>query len=163
MYFHLDLIAFGQVFLAFFLGGLIGYEREYHFSPAGVRTYAAVCVGSCLFGIASVHPYGFTFYQANFDPTRIAAQVASGVGFLGAGVIFKEGLNTVGLTTAATIWAVSAIGIAISFGMYFLACLTTLVLIIILALPVIPGLSALSVKRRRQKAGKKGQESEGGV
>lgn len=135
---------------SFFLGGLIGYEREYHDSPAGVRTYAAVCLGACLFGIASLNPHGFSSYHSVFDPTRIAAQVASGVGFLGAGVIFREGLSTIGLTTAATIWATAAIGIVTAFSMYSIALLTTIFLIVILALPTIPGLSAISIKRRKR-------------
>lgn len=150
MYLEHDLIVFGQVLFSFLLGGIIGYEREYHNSPAGVRTYAAVCMGSCLFGIASVHPFGIGVHNG-FDPTRIAAQVASGIGFLGAGVIFKEGLNTVGLTTAATFWVTAAIGLVIAFGMYELATVTTLFLVILLAMPTIPGLSKISVRRRRLK------------
>lgn len=157
MFLKPELIVFGQVFFAFLLGGIIGYEREYHNSPAGVRTYAAVCLGSCLFGIASAHPYG-VMIQSGFEPTRIAAQVASGIGFLCAGVIFKEGMNTVGLTTAATLWVTSAIGIVIAFGMYELAVLSTLFLVVLLALPTIPGLSAISVRRRRLKRQRKEME-----
>lgn len=155
MFLNFDLVAFGQVCFSFFLGGIIGYEREYHNSPAGVRTYAAVCLGSCLFGIASIHPQGFNVFQGTFDPTRIAAQVASGIGFLCAGVIFKEGMNTVGLTTAATLWTTAAIGITISFGMYAIALITTVFLVILLAAPTIPGLSAISVRRRRLAKQKK--------
>lgn len=146
---HYDFTMVGQVLLAFFLGGVIGFEREYHASPAGLRTYAAVCMGACLFGIASTHPQDYIMANSIYDPTRIAAQVASGVGFLGAGVIFKEGLNTVGLTTAATIWACAAIGIATAFDLYFIAILTTVLMVVLLTLPNIPGLNALTIKKRR--------------
>ncbi len=158
MFLDFDVIAMGKVCFSFLLGGVIGYEREYHNSPAGVRTYAAVCLGSCLFGIASVHPGGFNYFQSSFDPTRIAAQVASGIGFLCAGVIFKEGLNTIGLTTAASLWATSAIGIVIAFGMYSIAMLTTFFMLILLASPTIPGLSAISVRRRRLNKQKREDE-----
>lgn len=141
----------GHVVLAFLLGGIIGYEREYHKSPAGVRTYAAVCLGSCVFGIASLHPMGFSHHDSMFDPTRIAAQVASGIGFLCAGVIFKEGLNTVGLTTAASLWATAAIGIVVAFGLYAIAILTTFFMLLLLAMPNIPVLNFVSVKRKRQQ------------
>jgi putative Mg2+ transporter-C (MgtC) family protein len=90
MFNSFDLISMGQVLLAFILGGAIGYEREYHDSPAGVRTYAAVCMGSCLFGIASIHPQGFSVYHSMYDPTRIAAQVASGVGHGNRTAFFEQ-------------------------------------------------------------------------
>jgi putative Mg2+ transporter-C (MgtC) family protein len=160
MFQNFDFISIMQVCLAFLLGGIIGYEREYHDSPAGVRTYAAVCMGACLFGVASTHPHGFNIYYSSYDPTRIAAQVASGVGFLGAGVIFKEGLNTVGLTTAATIWASAAIGIVTAFEMYTIAILTTALMVILLAMPSIPGLKAINVKKRpRRTLAKKKDET----
>ena len=139
-----QLIMLGQVFLSLLLGALIGLEREYHAHPAGVRTYAAVCIGACVFGLVSTHAQGASFYTSVVDPTRIAAQVASGIGFLGAGVIFRDGFNTSGLTTAATIWASAAIGLAISFEMYFISVVTTLLIIALLFLSHIPGWSQLT-------------------
>lgn len=135
---EMDLILFGKILLSFFLGVLVGLEREIHHSPAGVRTYAAVCLGSCVFGLISTHAEGAAYYQSVVDPTRIAAQVVSGIGFLCAGVIFREGTRTNGLTTAATIWTVSAIGLAVSFGMNITAVLSTILIILLLLLNYVP-------------------------
>jgi putative Mg2+ transporter-C (MgtC) family protein len=129
-----SLLLFAQVLLAFFLGFLVGMEREYHSSPAGIRTYAAVCMGSCVFALVSTHAQGAAYYKSIVDPTRIAAQIVSGVGFLGAGVIFKDGPKMNGLTTAATIWAVAAIGLAVAFEMYLVAILSTILILILLSL-----------------------------
>lgn len=134
----MNLEVLGQVLLSFILGGIIGFEREMRRSPAGVRTYAAVCMGACIFGLASFHPRILDYYHSIVNPTRIAAQVASGIGFIGAGVIFKEGLNTVGLTTAATLWATAALGVVIAFGLYFVAVLTTVLILAMLMLPRLP-------------------------
>ena len=123
-----------QVLLAFFLGFLIGLEREYHHSPAGLRTYAAVCLGACVFGLISTHAQGDAFYKSVADPTRIAAQIVSGIGFLGAGVIFKDNSRTRGLTTAATIWATAAVGLGVAFKMYAVSALTTFLIIFLLML-----------------------------
>jgi putative Mg2+ transporter-C (MgtC) family protein len=87
-----------RVLLAVFLGGLIGWERERHGISAGIRTYGGIALGACVFGIVSLNISGA-------DPSRIAAQVATGVGFLGAGVIFRQDRYVSGLTTAATLWA----------------------------------------------------------
>jgi len=144
-----DYVMLGQVLLAFVLGGLIGFERELRESPAGIRTYAAVCMGACVFGLASTHPVVLTYFPAEIDTTRIAAQVASGIGFIGAGVIFKEGVNTVGLTTAASLWATAALGVVISFGMYFVGLLTVVLMILLLFLPRISGYKKV-IKRRRK-------------
>ena len=149
MGFNFDFVSIAQVFFAFVLGAIIGFEREWNHSPAGIRTYAAVCLGACVFSIASTHPHGYNVAHGEFDPTRIAAQVASGIGFLGAGVIFKEGLNTVGLTTAATLWATAAVGVVIAFHMYAVAALTTFFILLLLMLPTIPGLKLLTMKKRK--------------
>lgn len=129
-----DLFLLGKILYAFFLGLVIGFEREIHRSPAGLRTYAAVCLGSCIFGLISTHSEGAAYYQSVVDPTRIAAQVVSGIGFLCAGVIFREGRKTSGLTTAATIWTASAIGLAVSFQMYMTATVSTLLIVLLLSL-----------------------------
>lgn len=93
----------------------VGLERELRGQPAGIRTHAVVGVGSALFTIAGA--YGFDDLPAGGDPGRIAAQVASGVGFLGAGVILRHGLDVRGLTTAATLWLSAALGVAAGAGM----------------------------------------------
>ena len=95
------------------LGGLIGYEREYQHKSAGLRTHILVCVGSCLIMILSIKLYTAVQGLTNADPARLAAQVVSGIGFLGAGSILKEGPNVRGLTTAASMWVVSGVGLAV--------------------------------------------------
>ena len=118
--------------LACILGGLIGLERESLNRPAGLRTYTLVCVGSALAMIVSLDMY-FQYYQTvNADPGRIAAQVISGIGFLGAGTIMREGASVRGLTTAAGLWAVDCIGLAVGAGLYIPAIATTLIILFVL-------------------------------
>ena len=115
--------------LAGVLGGLIGIERELREREAGLRTHLLVSVGSALFTIVSA--YGFHEFLASgqavvrADPTRIAAQIVTGIGFLGAGAIIRQGLSVRGLTTAATLWVVAAIGMATGAGYYSGAVITT--------------------------------------
>jgi len=115
-----------RLLLAVVLGGMIGFERESHNRPAGFRTHILVCAGSAL--IMMVSAYGFTGqigegFEA--DPGRIAAGVVTGIGFLGAGTILQHRGSVRGLTTAATIWVVSGVGLAAGIGFYFGAVLTT--------------------------------------
>jgi putative Mg2+ transporter-C (MgtC) family protein len=109
------------------LGGAIGMEREFRERGAGLRTHTVVCVGSALFTLVSA--YGFeNFFNATgtrIDPTRIAAQIVSGIGFLGAGAIIRQGLSVRGLTTAATLWLVAAIGMAAGAGYWAAAIIAT--------------------------------------
>jgi len=111
------------------LGGLIGFERELRDREAGFRTHILVCVGSALFTIVSA--YGFREFLTSgdavvrADPTRIAAQIVTGIGFLGAGAIIRQGLSVRGLTTAATLWVAAAIGIAAGAGYYSGAVIAT--------------------------------------
>src|SRR4051794_24743248 len=111
--------------VAALLGGAIGVERELRDREAGIRTHLLVSLGSALFTIVSA--YGFHEFLASgasvvrADPTRIAAQIVTGIGFLGAGAIIREGLSGRGLTTAATLWGVAAIGIASAAGGYWSA------------------------------------------
>jgi len=100
-----------QLLLATVCGGVIGYQRQIHDRPAGFRTHVLVCVGSAVYMLVSVAVGG-----DKYDPGRIAAQVASGMGFLGAGTIIKQGSIVRGLTTAASLWAVAGIGLAVGFG-----------------------------------------------
>lgn len=119
----------GRLVLATGLGGMIGLERETHNRPAGLRTHILVCLGSTLVMLVSM--YGLIdLYDGvsdpRFDAGRIAAQVVSGIGFLGAGTILREGNTVRGLTTAASLWIVAGIGLAVGTGMYAAAVLTTL-------------------------------------
>jgi len=115
--------------VAALLGGAIGVERELRERQAGLRTHLVVCVGSALFTLVSA--YGFHEFLVNggslvrTDPTRIAAQIVSGIGFLGAGAIIRQGLSVRGLTTAATLWLVAAIGMASGAGYYSAALIAT--------------------------------------
>src|SRR6202167_2463602 len=117
------------------LGSMIGLERERLLWAAGIRTHMLVCVGSCLIMIVS--QYGFsnilTHEHVVLDPSRIAAQVVSGIGFLGAGAILARGEIVKGLTTAASIWTVAAIGLAVGGGLYFAAGASTVIILAILA------------------------------
>jgi len=111
------------------LGSAIGLERELHGKYAGLRTNILICLGSCIFTIVSISLSGS-------DPGRIAAQIVTGIGFLGAGAIIHSGIGIHGLTTAAGIWIVAGIGMACGVGMYFLAvCATLLSLIVLWLLP----------------------------
>src|SRR5437588_2576841 len=103
--------------LSVVLSGLIGLERELHGHPAGLRTHILVCVGSTLITIVSVHiGMGVGGQQPKSDPARLAAQIVSGIGFLGAGAIIREGATVKGLTTAASVWATAAIVTALGSG-----------------------------------------------
>ncbi len=116
--------AAAQLGLATFLGGIIGAEREWSGHPAGLRTNILVAVGSCLFTILSIH--GFPLIGAAQDTARIAAQVVTGIGFLGAGAVIQTKRRVQGLTTAATIWLVAAIGMATGTELYALGIVTAL-------------------------------------
>src|SRR5690554_517318 len=117
--------------LALGLGGLIGLERETSSRAAGLRTNILVCVGSALIMLLSM--YGFADFvnepTVRIDPARLAAQVISGIGFLGAGVILFNGFSLTGLTTAATLWVVAGIGLASGAGFYYPAIATTFVVL----------------------------------
>lgn len=116
--------AFLRLGVAALCGFLIGIEREHAEKPAGVRTNMLICVGSALFTLSSLFAWKYLGAQL-VDPTRIAAQIVSGVGFLGAGVILKTGFHIIGITTASTIWLVSAIGLVIGLGFPLLGLLVT--------------------------------------
>jgi len=121
-----------RLLIACVFGGIIGYERQSRRKSAGFRTHVLVCLGSCLIMIISLNIYygvqGFT----NADPARLAAQVVSGIGFIGAGTIIKEGLTIRGLTTAASLWTVSGVGLAVGSGYFISAFITTLLAFITL-------------------------------
>ncbi len=126
-----------HLLIALAAGGIIGLERSYHGRPAGFRTHALVCVASSVLMILTV--YHVKWFEAAFlervtiDPTRMAQGIMTGIGFLGAGVIMKEGLTVRGLTTAASIWITAAIGILIGVGFYFPAGIATAMTLIVLS------------------------------
>jgi putative Mg2+ transporter-C (MgtC) family protein len=140
---YTELIYGLRMILAAFIGGLVGLERERHDSDAGIRTYMAISMGACAFSLISIHAGG--------DLTRIAAQVVTGIGFIGAGVIFQDKGGVAGLTTAATLWATAAVGMASAYGMYVLAILTGVMLFATLALHHLPGWKQLGGKRSHLK------------
>jgi len=112
------------------LGAIIGFERELHRQPAGFRTHSLVALGAALFAIISGYGYG----GAAIDPTRITAQIVSGIGFIGAGTILQYRGHIRGLTTAASLWSVAAIGTAAGTGLYVLAVEGTFLILVVLAL-----------------------------
>jgi putative Mg2+ transporter-C (MgtC) family protein len=120
---------FVRLAVAAALGGVIGIERELREREAGFRTHMLVAIGAALFTLVSAYAWtDFAFSQASgvtFDPTRIAAQIVTGIGFIGAGAIIRQGLSVRGLTTAATLWMVAAIGMACGAGFYWAALIAT--------------------------------------
>lgn len=117
-----------RVVIALVIGLLLGAEREFRGHPAGLRTMALISVGSCLFtGLGLIPNFGRAV-----DPTRIAAQIVTGVGFLGAGSILRQGEAVRGLTTAASIWVTASLGMAVGFGYYRLAFGTVLLVVVVL-------------------------------
>ncbi|MDP8253456.1 MAG: MgtC/SapB family protein [Candidatus Kaelpia aquatica] len=123
----MDLTDIFKILLALILSGLIGLEREQHGRAAGFRTHILVGVGSALMMIISINMH--KLYGASADPSRIAAQVISGIGFLGAGTIIRFKASIRGLTTAASLWAVAGIGLAVGSGGYILAIVTTAIIL----------------------------------
>ena len=127
----IELIIVAHLFIAFLLGAIIGLEREKHGNSAGIRTYAAVTLGAALFTLIGIH--------STDDVTatgRIVANVVTGIGFLGAGIIYKDNTKglTHGLTTASSVWAASAIGVAVAYNMYLIAVSATIAIYFLLAL-----------------------------
>jgi putative Mg2+ transporter-C (MgtC) family protein len=114
-----------QVSVAFVIGAIIGLEREFRSKPAGFRTMILICVGSCLYTILSKEIGGTS-------TDRIASNIVTGIGFIGAGVIFKEGITVNGLTTAALIWVTAALGMAIGYHNYPLAIVVSIMVVIAL-------------------------------
>jgi putative Mg2+ transporter-C (MgtC) family protein len=114
-----------ELILASILGAVIGWEREIHDHPAGMRTHLLVCLGSAGFTVLSINAFG-----PDGDPSRVAAQIVSGIGFLGAGAILKEGANIRGLTTAASLWVVAAVGMAVGAGAWIVALAITVIVVV---------------------------------
>jgi putative Mg2+ transporter-C (MgtC) family protein len=138
------LLIAAKLMLAIICGGAIGVEREINRKPAGLRTNVLICFGAALYMIVSRHISGGAPYT---DPARLAAQVVTGIGFLGAGVILQARGSVIGLTTAATIFVVGAVGIAIGEGLFPLAVFSTV--LIILVLVVLRKVETAVIKRAR--------------
>ncbi|WP_408098818.1 MgtC/SapB family protein [Peredibacter sp. HCB2-198] len=117
-----------RLIISFCIGAAIGLEREYHSKAAGLRTMIMVCLGSTIFSALSLH------MGANGSPDRIAASIVTGIGFLGAGVIFKEGLTVTGITTATTTWMCAALGTAVGAGEYFISIFGSIIVMFVLIL-----------------------------
>lgn len=111
-------------------GSVIGYQREITERPAGFRTHVLVCIGSALIMMVSIYPFGDA---SRVDPTRIAAQVVTGIGFLGAGTIIRQGSIVRGLTTAASLWTIAGVGLAVGAGFYSAALLATTLVFVVLS------------------------------
>lgn len=119
-----------RLIVASLLGLAVGFEREIHGHPAGLRTHMLVALGSCLFTVLSAEGFGEGDPSVPIDPTRIAAQIVSGIGFLGAGAILKDGIVIRGLTTAASLWAIAAVGMAAGAGEYLIATVAAAVILV---------------------------------
>jgi putative Mg2+ transporter-C (MgtC) family protein len=118
-----------RLIVAAALGAIVGAEREIHGLPAGIRTHMLVALGSAIFTVLSIHGFG-QGPGSGIDPTRIAAQIVSGIGFLGAGAILKDGAIIRGLTTAASLWATAAVGLAAGAGEYVIAVVGATVVLV---------------------------------
>ena len=127
---RLELIFVAKLFIALLLGALVGTERERHGNAAGIRTYAAVSLGAALFTLIGIHSTDET------AASRIVANIVTGIGFLGAGIIYKDNAKgfTHGLTTASTAWATAAVGVAVAYSMFIIAICATIAIYFLLAL-----------------------------
>lgn len=127
-----NLMVIIRLILSVLLSSFIGFERQIHRRTAGLRTHILVCLGSCLIMLTSLYLFDIYKNQAPLDPARIAAGVITGVGFLGAGAIIIQGAGVKGLTTAASLWVVAGIGLAVGCGFYSAAIVTTILTLAVL-------------------------------
>lgn len=123
-----DLLLAIRLVVAALLGGLVGLERERLGKEAGIRTYAAVTLGACAFTLIGLHISNIE------DNSRIIANIITGIGFLGAGIIFRGTEKISGLTTAATLWAMASVGVAVAYGHYTIAAVTSIIIYLLLAI-----------------------------
>jgi putative Mg2+ transporter-C (MgtC) family protein len=150
-----DLEMMSRVTIAFILSGAIGLEREWARHEAGLRTHILVCVGSTLIMLTSLHVFDIYKGQAAVDPTRIAANVVTGIGFLGAGAIIRSTKHIRGLTTASSLWVVAALGLSVGCGFLKMSFYVTfLVLAVLLFLRKFEN----TLLRKGEKYGLEGQE-----
>ena len=121
-----------RVLAAVLLGFVIGLEREYSNKYAGLRTHILVCLGACVFTVISIYGFPALSEIATRDSSRVAAQIVTGIGFIGGGTVLRHGATVMGLTTAATLWIAAAIGMACGAAMYELAIASSLLSVIVL-------------------------------
>lgn len=126
----IELVIAGKLFIALFCGAIIGLERERHGNAAGIRTYAAVALGAALYTLIGIHSSDVT------AGARIVANIVTGIGFLGAGIIYKDSNKgiTHGLTTASSVWATAAVGVAVAYSMFIIAAAATIAIYTLLSL-----------------------------
>jgi len=137
---NLELELVVRLILSFVLSGLVGLEREVSLKPAGLRTHILVGLGSTLFTVLSLQAF------SGSDPSRVAASIVVGIGFLGAGTIIKTKEKVIGLTTAATLWIVASIGVATGAGFYLLAIIATILAFSVLKLDIFESTSLIPGK-----------------
>lgn len=125
----LELVMVLRLLLAAALGAVLGIQRERAGKPAGLRDNMLICVGAALFTVASIYAF------PGSEPGRVAAGIVTGIGFIGAGAIIRRGSHVEGVTTAATIWTVAAIGLAVGAGLYLVSVAATVIILIVLFLP----------------------------
>lgn len=123
-----DLALVIRLLIAAILGGVVGYEREHLGKEAGIRTYAAVTLGACSFSLIGLHISGIE------DNSSIIANIVTGIGFLGAGIIFRGTEKISGLTTAATLWAMASVGVAVAYGHFTIAVITSILIYLLLSI-----------------------------
>src|SRR3989338_11622661 len=123
-----------RLLISVLVSGLIGLERQLHRRAAGLRTHILVCVGSTLIMLTSIYIFDIYKDKVPSDPARLAAGIITGIGFLGAGTIIRYGEEVKGLTTAASLWVIAAIGMGIGCGFYLAACATTIIALAVLLL-----------------------------
>lgn len=152
-----DLVVIHRLLLASVLGACVGFERERHGRAAGLRTHLLVAVGSCLIALTAEHVMRVLAGQVAVDPTRLTAQVVSGIGFLGAGTILRFRASVRGLTTAASLWAVAGVGLAVGSGFIVGAVATTVIVLMALF-----GLGRLERVIRRQWVDPTNTSAQGG-
>lgn len=146
-----DIQIASRLVTAALLGGFIGLERQVQRHSAGLRTHILVCLGSCLIMLTSLYVFDIYSGRVNIDPGRIAAGVVTGIGFLGAGAVIREGEGVRGLTTAASIWVVAGIGLAVGCGFYSAGIFATgIVLLVLLILRRIENIIFPDLAKKRQ-------------
>lgn len=138
-----------RLLAAALLGGIVGFEREWKNQLAGFRTHIILCVGSALVMMVSIYMAASAPADRPVDPTRIAAQVVSGIGFLGAGAILRMGISVKGVTTAASLWTIAGIGLAVGSGFYYGAGMATVIML--LALTILSRLEHTLLLSKRER------------
>jgi len=144
-----------RLIVSVILSGLIGFERQIHKRTAGLRTHILVCLGSCLIMLTSLYVFDIYSNISTMDPSRIAAGVITGIGFLGAGAIIRERTEVKGLTTAASLWVVAGIGLAIGSGFYTGGIFTAILALI--ALHILRHAESVIVDKINQTGNTKGR------